>query len=131
MNHNRCNNIQDIYFIGQLLLFTMSYTITDRTSRLNIQRPSMYAIFYFQQVQPNHVNAKRTAFTQRCLQLLTISPRIHPFMHPLTRTCTIDQGEASFSGTPQRSLELGAGDQTSNLLVTSQPALSPELLPHK
>ena len=71
----------------------------------------------------------------------TIQPNIHPFMHAFTHEFQPRRATAGWSGVVRVRRRLaqghllhtplgggGAGDRTSNLLVTSQPALPPE--PH-
>ena len=69
---------------------------------------------------------KWTAFIPALIQTrFTILPDIHPLMHAFTYGGVNRALPLGHLDTPQG----GAGDRTSNLAVTSQPALPPELLP--
>ena len=61
------------------------------------------------------------AFIQRFSKLPLKAPNIHPFRHTFTPTVeSATQGESQLVRSSQ------AGDRTSNLRVTSRPALPPE-----
>ena len=116
-----------------------SQRITSLRIKLNQEAGGKYGVLLQDAYWFNALHLSSTFLTSARSKYFTIRPHIHPFTHVFThrRRCQPRRETASWSGAvrvrrlAQGHLDTrlgGAGDRTSNLPVTSQPAPPPE--PH-